>query len=480
MLLDKLAEPPVDDWQDARFPERSRILVIDDDPDVLDSLHRGLSVLGFEVDGARDGRTGIARYFAEGPFDLALVDLNMPDIDGIEVIRRLKAQHKDALAAVITAYDSIESVVQAMKAGAVDYFTKPVDLNHLDLVLNRILENRRQVERLRFLEGQVVQLASFQGLVGVSPEMQHLYEMIRKLANSNVTVLVQGETGTGKELVVRAIHSLGKRRRARFVPINCGAMPEALMESELFGHEKGAFTGAGKRKYGLIEQAENGTVFLDEIETLGLGPQVKLLRAIQEREVMRVGGGRPIPVDFRLIAATNVDLRKRMEEGLFREDLFYRINGVVVDVPPLRVRKGDIPLLADHFLTTLSEKDGCPVRELAPEAMMLLKAYSWPGNVRELENAMAQAVAFCEGKEITIEDLPESVVMSTTDQGDVSFHIGEGFYSLPLREARAQFERRYLREVLKKSGNRVVEAARHAGIHRRHLYEKMKQYHLSR
>ena len=315
---------------------------------------------------------------------------------------------------------------------------------------------------------------SFQGLVGVSPAMQTLYDLVRRLAPSDTSVLVQGETGTGKELVARALHHLSPRREQAFMAINCGALPESILESELFGHEKGAFTGAVKQKYGLIEQAEGGTLFLDEIEEMSPALQVKLLRAIQEREVLRVGGSGPIPVDFRLIAAANVDLRERMEEGVFRADLFYRLSVAAIDLPPLRLRPGDIPLLAWHFATLCAEKNGRHLREIAPEAMMVLKSYGWPGNVRELEHVIEQGVVLGRGETLLVEDLPPHLI------GPVSGATGPDFCELPFKEARARFERHYFEELLNRAGGQVAEAAQQAGIPRQYFYEKMKRWGISR
>ena len=446
----------------------SRVLVIDDDRGVLHFLQNALSGLGFEMGSAESGQKGIALYSQEA-FDAVLLDVQMPGMDGLEVLRRLKALDADAVVLMMTGYGSIESAVRAMKAGATDYLTKPLLVDHLEIVLNKALEARRQSDELRLLKDQVAQQGSFEGLVGVSAEMQRVYSLIRRLANSDSTVLIQGETGTGKELIARALHNRSPRRKEPFMPINCGALPEMILESELFGHEKGSFTGAVKQKYGLIEQANQGTLFLDEIEEMSPALQVKLLRAIQEREVLRVGGDRPIPVDFRLLAATNANLRERMEQGGFRADLFYRLSVVVVDLPPLRARREDIPLLANHFVATYAEKAGRPATEIAPEAMMLLKAYGWPGNVRELENTIEQATLLCQGENICAGDLPSHIAASTP-QGQES-----GLYDLPLKEAQERFVRQYLEEMLDQAGGRVAEAARQAGIRRERFYERMRR-----
>jgi len=453
--------------------EKPRVLVIDDEAEVRNSLRQTLSFLGFHVVTAADGWTGISRYAKDG-VDLVLVDLKMPDVDGLEVIRQLKAQDEEVLAVVMTGYGSVDSAVEAMKSGAVDYLEKPLDADCLEIVLNRTLERYRQAERLRLLEEQVLRQGSFEGLVGVCPEMLRVYDVVRQAAKSDATVLIQGETGTGKELVACAIHNRSYRKANAFVPVNCGALTETILESELFGHEKGAFTGADSQKYGLIEQAEGGTFFLDEIEEMSSALQVKLLRAIQEREVLRVGGERPIPVDFRLVASSNVDLHERMQQGTFRTDLFYRLSVVVIDLPPLRARRQDIPLLARHFAAIYGGKRGRRTMEIMQETMMVLKSYAWPGNVRELENAIEHAVVFCDGKAISVEHLSEHIRTSAAAPG------GSGFYGVSLGEVHEKLERQYLQEVLARAEGKVSEAARLAGVSRQHFYYKMRRHNLSR
>ena len=453
--------------------DKPRVLVIDDEVEVQDLLQRALSDQGFEVVTADSGARGLAHY-AAAVFDVVLLDLSMPEMDGFEVLERLRAQDPDALIFIMTGYSSIESAVQAMNAGAVDYLPKPLNLYHLEIVLAKALQTRQQSRELRLLKEQIIHQSSFEGLVGVSPAMQRIYGSIRRLATSNTTVLIQGETGTGKELVARAIHARGDRREGKYMAVNSGALTETLLESELFGHEKGAFTGAIRQKYGLIEQAEGGTLFLDEIETMSPALQVKLLRAIQEREVLRIGGEQPLAVDFRLIAATNADLRGRMEQGAFRADLFYRLSVVVLDLPPLRERRGDIPLLATHFVTIHAEKSGRPVQEITPETLMILKTYGWPGNVRELENVIEQAVLFSDGTAITPGNLPPNLATSISVQEDMDF------FNIPLPQAHERLERQYLQEMLDRTGGNVTEAARQAGISRQHFYQKMKRYNLSR
>lgn len=338
-----------------------KILVIDDDDTTLQFMQRALPEMGLSVITARSGDEGIMQFKEARP-DIVIVDIKMPKLNGFEVLSQLRSYNNDVTAIVVTGYGSIDSAVLAIKAGAIDYLTKPFELDHLEIVVTRAIEYRKQKAKLRLLESQIEKHESFEGLVGICEQMQHLYSVIRKVSEKDTTILIQGETGTGKELVARAIHHLSKRANQVLMPINCGALPESLLESELFGHEKGSFTGAFKQKFGLIEQASGGTLFLDEIDQMSPALQVKLLRAIQEREVLRIGGAKPVPVDFRLITATNKNLRDLMEEGTFRKDLFYRLSVVVLDLPPLRDRGLDIPLLVNHFIGKYAERKGSPVR----------------------------------------------------------------------------------------------------------------------
>jgi two-component system response regulator HydG len=453
--------------------DKPRLLVIDDDRPVLEILKRALSGPDFEVDTVDNGLQGLELY-AAGKFDAVLLDLRLPEIDGFEVLDRLLTRDPEALVIIMTGYGSTESVVRAMKAGAEDYLSKPLDLDHLAIVLEKALKSRRQDEELRLLKEQLIGYGSFEGLVGVSPAMQRVYGLIRRLAGSDTTVLIQGETGTGKELVPRAIHTLSPRQAKAFMPIHCGALSESILESELFGHEKGAFTGADKQKYGLIEQAQGGTLFLDEIGTMSPALQVKLLRVLQEREVLRVGGATPIPVDFRLLAATRMDLREQIEAGAFRADLFYRLSVVTIELSPLRERQGDIPLLVEHFLRMYAERNDLAFRAFTPEALQVLQAYCWPGNVRELEHAVEQAVVLGSGRSLGVADLPEHLVAALSDPKETE--LGH----LPLRDAREAFERQYLEAALRQADGVVAEAARRAGIPRQYFYKKMKRYGISR
>ena len=451
---------------------KSTVLVIDDEEGIRALLQDFLVGEGFEVVAVADGEEGLECY-GSGGFELVLLDLAMPKMDGMEVLRRLKAQDPQGTVVIMTAHGSFGSVVEAMKGGAEDYLGKPLDLDHLAVVLHKALKTRAQRAELTLLKEQMLQQASFEGLVGVSRPMQQVYALIQRVAGSDTTVLIQGETGTGKELVARAIHRRSTRHERAFMPISCGALAETILEGELFGHEKGAFTGAIRQKLGLLEQAEEGTLFLDEIEAMSPALQVKLLRALQEREVLRVGGAQPIPVDFRVLAATNADLRARMEEDAFRADLFYRLSVVVIDLPPLRRRAGDVPLLARHFAARHAEQSGRSTPGIAPETLMLLQAHGWPGNVRELENVIEQAVVLRRAETITPGDLPPPITALA------SAPVGVERGDMALRPARERFEQEYLEALLARVGGNVAAAAQRAGVSRQQLYKKMKRYGIS-
>jgi len=448
------------------------VLVIDDEEKALVFLQEALSGQGYAVTVSNNGEDGLACY-AERPFDLVLLDVRMPRMDGFEVLRRLREMDAEAKVVIMTGYSTITSAVQATKIGAADYLAKPLDLERLKVVLTRVLQERQHREELDLLQELLSHQGSFHGLVGISSAMQGIYGMVRQLADSDTTVLIQGETGTGKELVARAIHQLSPRRERGFMAVHCGALSENILESELFGHEKGAFTGAIRQKRGLVEQAAGGTLFLDEIGTMSAVLQIELLRAIQEREVRRVGGDQAIPVDFRLVAATKTDLRNLMESEAFRADLFYRLSVVTIELPPLRERQGDIPLLAEHFLRAHAEKSNRECRGFTPEAMQVLQAYTWPGNVRELENMVEEAAVLGTEGQIRVTDLSEYLINAMLEPGKTELH------HLPLREAREAFERQYFGQVLELAGGVVAEAARMAGIPRQFFYKKIKHYGIS-
>jgi len=450
--------------------ERARVLVVDDKENIVKLLER---VLGesHEVTTAQDGQRAIS-LIASREFDVVLTDLRMPGADGFEVLRFVKARAPDTEVIMMTAYATVQDAVSSMKQGAYDYLQKPFDPDDASLVVARALE-RRRLRAHAPPAGEVV--TSYHNLVGKSPIMQALYRLLEQASGLDITVLLNGETGTGKELAARAIHYSSPRKERRFIPVNCGALPGELVESELFGHARGAFTGAAVAKPGLFEDADGGTLFLDEIGDLPLAVQVKLNRALQEKEVRRVGDNSPVRVDARLIAATHRDLKAEVAAGRFREDLFYRLNVFPVPLPALRERREDIPLLAAHFL----EKHAGALRKdltgFDGEALRTLAGYRWPGNVRELENAVERAVAISSGRVITVRDLPSD--LQGAQEGAMP---GELLVKMPYREvvdlARDRVSRDYLVVLLKEFKGHVTHAAERAGMERESLHRLLKRY----
>ena len=450
---------------------QARVLVIEDDEVLRQLLIDVLNDQEYEVEAAETGEEGL-RAMEQDVFDIILLDINLPGMDGMDVLRLAPARQPDAQVVMMTAFGTVDTAVEAMKQGAFDYINKPFSTDELLLTINRALEEqdlRREVARLR-------QKARGVGgdiqIVGKSPAIQRVIDLIARVAPSRATVLVTGETGTGKELVARAIHTASNRAGKPFMPINCAAIPDNLLESELFGHMKGAFTGAIQNKKGLFEEASGGTVFLDEISTMSMSLQPKLLRVLQEYVIMRVGGRQPIPVNIRLIAATNVDLKKRVAAGEYREDLFYRLNVFPIEVPPLRDRKEDIPLLSNFFLQKYSELYTIDAPKLPARTLDRMMSYEWPGNVRELENFIERAVVLhASGGSGTVGfELPSD---STEDE--------EGGASI-LDEAQRKrwtfedLEREYIFRVLESVRWKKTEAAEILGIDRRTLYRKLKRY----
>jgi two-component system response regulator PilR (NtrC family) len=381
-----------------------KILIVDDERSMRDVLSIMLKRAGYAVSTATDGEEAIGLLGSE-IFDLVITDLKMPKVGGLEVLKAVKDASPDTVVLVITAFASTETAVEAMKRGAYDYVTKPFQVDEVQLIIRNALERRRLTTENALLKREIATQASFTQIIGQSEAMQKVFEIVRKVADSKSNVLICGESGTGKELVARAIHYNSARERMPFVAVNCSALPEPLLESELFGHMKGSFTGAISNKEGLFEAANGGTVFLDEIGDMSPAIQVKLLRVIQEREFRRVGGTRDVKVDVRIIAATNKDLEKAVADGTFREDLYYRLDVIPIHLPPLRMRSGDIPLLVNHFLERFGQASGKPVLGVTPDAMRLLLNHEWKGNVRELENLIERLVAFSTGQEITAEEL---------------------------------------------------------------------------
>lgn len=448
---------------------KTRILVIEDEKTALQSLAMLLEDEGFAVLKAETGEAGLQLALREEP-ELILLDIRLPDVDGITVLRRLRAGHSESAVLIMTADTTSSNAIRATQNGAFDYISKPINDDHLLVLIRRALEYRELEQEVRSLRNAPAEPPNIPGMVGHSLAMQEVYKMIGRVANTDATVLVTGESGTGKELVANAVHEFSRRAGGRLVKVNCAAIPENLLEAELFGHEKGAFTNAVTRRIGRFEQAHGGTLFLDEIAELTPGVQAKLLRAIQDRSIERLGSNTSIAVDFRLITATAQDLPQAVATGRFREDLFYRLNVVHIGLPPLRQRGEDIPLLVQRFLNR-SER---PVR-IREDALEKILRHGWPGNVRELENVITRAIVLAPGGVIT----PDSVQIAERPaaevaEGECSFEPRDGYWNV-IRRVEAQLLRAALREA---QGNKA-EAARMLGIQRRLLYEKMTEFGLS-
>ncbi|HEX2500032.1 MAG TPA: sigma-54 dependent transcriptional regulator [Methylomirabilota bacterium] len=441
------------------------MLVIDDEPGVRASvkmvLHGACEVLE-----AADGPAAIDAVRG-GDVDVCLLDVRLPGMEGIEVLERIKRLDTGVEVVLVTAVHTVRTAVDAMKLGAYDYLTKPFAADDLRGVVNRALERRALQREVRYLRDELARHEGFDQLVGRSPAMRRVYELVRQVADTTATVLITGESGTGKELIARAIHRQGVRREHPFVAVNCAALPAELLESELFGHERGAFTGAHARKLGKFEVAHTGTLLLDEVGTLRLDLQPKLLRALQEREIERVGGGRPIGVDVRIVANTNTDLRQAVAAGRFREDLFYRLHVVPIAVPPLRERREDVAPLARHFLAKYSRQFGKPVTDLSPGVLDALERYHWPGNVRELENIMARSVALASEPVVQLDQIPLDVALAPAEPAAED--------QLNLREARHEVERLLILRALDRAGGNQTVAARLLGMHRNTLLVKLAQ-----
>ncbi|HEX9743155.1 MAG TPA: sigma-54 dependent transcriptional regulator [Nitrospiraceae bacterium] len=440
------------------------ILVVDDDAVARQLLADALRKDGYDVEVAAGGADAIALGLAKR-FDVVLTDIRMGEVDGLAVLRDFRQRSPETAIVLLTAFGSMDGAIEAIKQGAYDYLAKPFKKEEVRLVVRRSLEHSRLVrENARIRE----ELRERHGspLIGSSPAMLEVYKLVARVSAGRSTVLLEGESGTGKELVARAVHANSPRRDRPFVPVNCAALTETLLESELFGHEKGAFTGAVASKRGLFETADQGTLFLDEIGDIRPALQVKLLRVIQEQEVRHVGGTASVKVDVRIIAATNRDLAQLVKDGKFREDLFYRLNVVRIVLPPLRDRREDIPMLAHHFLHKVSSADGRPIRGFVPDTMALLERYPWPGNVRELENVIERTGSLAPGPLIMPDDLPETVrkAEAALAGGD------ESMLSLD------EMQKRHLSRVLRETGGNKVRAARILGIDRRTLYRMAERF----
>ena len=459
-----------------------RVLVVDDEPDMVENLVRILRREGYRCLHATDSAKALELLEAHRP-DVLLTDLKMPGMDGMQLLKRAHAIDAALPVIMITAFSTIESAVAAIKEGAFDYLPKNFTADHLRVAVERALRQRRLQVENRNLREQLQTTFRFESLLGRSPAMAQVFELVRKAARSDANILVQGESGTGTELIARAIHANSPRAAEAFVPVDCASLPEQLLESELFGHEKGAFTGAVRTKSGLMEMADRGTLFLDEIGEMPLGLQSKLLRALQERQIRRVGGTALVDVDVRLVSATNRDLRASAAKGEFRDDLFYRINVIAIQLPPLREREGDVELLTQAFLERYGKGR---LRGIDEDVLAALKQYRWPGNVRELQNVIERACALADGDRLRIVDLPDYVVgggtvtvPATGDAVDAARATAQG---LSLKDAKDQWlgvlEASYLRDLLARHDGNVSAAAKDAGIDRKTFHRLINKYQL--
>ncbi len=443
-----------------------KVAVIDDEKVARNLMKRFLEKERFQVETFPNASLFFNRL-AETTFHLVFIDLKLPDIDGLEVLKRVKNTNPDSEAIIITGYASIDSAVEATKMGAFHYLTKPLKKHDICLIANRAKQSLRLKFENKTLRMTNAASAVIDGFVGAGPAMQEIFKLIKKVSLVNCNVLLQAETGTGKQMVAKAIHKLSPRRSKPFVYFNCASFTEELISSELFGYEKGAFTGANSTKKGLFETANGGTVFLDEIGEMPMSMQVKLLHVLQERQILRVGGTRPIDLDVRIIAATNVDLKTSIKAGKFREDLYYRLNVVNIELPRLAERKEDIPLLITHFIKKYSRRFKKEVQNITPEALSLLMKYDFPGNVRELENIIQRAIALADDKQIGVEHLPDELSHMESENGDMKNQP-----LLPLEEV----ERLHILKVLKETGYNKKLASKILNIPRTTLWRRMKKF----
>lgn len=442
----------------------TRILIVDDEFSVRDSLYNWFRLDGYVVT-AVENATEALKALQETPFDVVLLDIKMPGMDGMELQEHIRRIDPRIAVIMITAFASVDTAVRALKQGAFDYVTKPIDPDELSHLVLRAVEQRRLQDENAQLRETIDEMVSVDEIVGTSPPMRKVLELVEHVAKTDATVLILGESGTGKELIARAIHANSKRRYFPIVPVNCGAVPEELLESELFGHEKGAFTGAAYRRKGKIEMADGGTLFLDEVGAIKPKMQIELLRVLETKQLTRVGGMRNIDVDFRVIAATNENLERAVEEGRFREDFFYRINVFTIEAPPLRIRRSDIPDLAQHFLNRFAQQMDKRIMSIHPDAMETLMKYDWPGNVRELSNAIERAMVLGQPPAIRPEDLPV---------------FGSKKSPVAVEESLADMEKRHIAAVLNATEGNVTKAAEILEVDRVTVYNKIKKYGLQR
>ncbi|MDW8304547.1 MAG: sigma-54 dependent transcriptional regulator [Acidobacteriota bacterium] len=447
---------------------QTRILIVEDEELMRVILSELLETEGYKVFTADSAESALEIFSSEN-IDLVLTDIRMSRMDGIELLDKIKSIDEDALVIILTAYSSVDSAVSALRKGAYDYITKPFVNEELIKTVRNAIHQRELFRENRYLRRELNQHYSFSEIIGTSESLQNVFRIVKKVSVTNATVLIQGESGTGKELIARAIHHNSLRANKPFIAVNCGALPETLLEAELFGHTKGAFTDAKTERKGLFRSAEGGTIFLDEISEMPASLQVKLLRAIQEHEVTPVGSNIPIKFDARIIAATNRNLEEEVKAGRFREDLFYRLNVIEINLPPLRERKEDIPLLAKHFVKKIAKEQNAPEKSIPREVMLALMAYDWPGNIRELETAIERAFILSQDEHIELESLPKKIIEHSQNSSEIRDPLG-------YRPTLEEIEKRYILEVLKSTNYDKVEAAQILGIDLSTLYRKLKKY----
>ncbi len=444
------------------MPKKISLLIVDDESSVRDSLANWFQEDGYRVSCAENAKTAL-QMLEEEVFDIILTDIKMPGMDGLEMLKRIKSLKPDAIVIVMTAFATVDTAVQALKDGAFDYVTKPFDPDDLShLIRNASLQVNLKDENMRLRE-QVISLENVEDIIGESEPMQELLKEVERVAQSNATVILTGESGTGKEIIARAIHANSQRRFFPLISVHCGALSESLLESELFGHEKGAFTGAVYNRKGRFEMADSGTIFLDEIATISAKMQIELLRVLETKSFMRVGGNKQITSDFRVICATNRDLKQMVDAGTFREDLYYRLNVVNIRIPALRERKSDIPLLVDHFIKKFCTAMSKNLVTIEKAALERLQEFDFPGNVRELENMIERAIVIGNGKEIKVRDLPLSKAANTSTV-----------------ESLDELEKKHIHQILEKYEWNISRTARVLGIDRVTLYNKMKKYEIEK
>ena len=444
--------------------EKMSIMVVDDEEIVRESLSQWFKKYGHVVETASSGFEALDKL-EKYPYQLLFVDIKMPGMDGIEVLEKVKTEYPDSMVVIITAYGSIESAVKAMRIGASDYLLKPFKPDQLSLVMERISHQKRLLFEHDYLKGRLEKITRFDNIIGQSPAMEDVFNLIPEVAQSDSSILLTGETGTGKELVAKAIHAKSRRSHLPFIAINCGALPDTLLESELFGHQKGVFTGATQARKGFLEVVSGGTLFLDEIGEISPKMQIDLLRVLEEKKITSIGSREPVDVDFRLISATSQDLGKAITDGSFREDFFYRINVIIIEIPPLKKRKEDIPLLIQHFLEKYGHETTKQVDRVTRDATELLKRYDWPGNVRELENAVERAVVLSQSRTLGIKDFA---------------FLQSSPATLSRPQSLQEVEKQHIQQILEEYNWNVTRASKALGINRVTLHKKIKRFNLER